>query len=67
LNRAGKLSLKRERLSELTADELKHVAGGNNIFTNAVLTGTETYKCPTTPVTHCDFTNSCFTGTTGTN
>jgi hypothetical protein len=65
LNRAGKLSLKRERLTELTTEQLKQVAGGANI--GAVLTGTETYKCPTTPVTHCDFTNSCFTGTTGTN
>lgn len=53
MNRAGKLSLKRERLSELTTDELKKVAAGNNIFTNAVLTGTETYQCPTTPVTRC--------------
>jgi hypothetical protein len=62
LNRAGKLSLKRERLSELTADELKQVAGGFNTG-NFVLTGTETYKCPTTPVTHCDFTVSQCTGT----
>ena len=55
------LQVKAERLGELTNDELIRVAGG------VILTGTETYKCPTTPVTHCDFTNSCFTGTTGTN
>ena len=41
------LQVKAERLGELTNEELVRVAGG------VVLTGTETYKCPTTPVNDC--------------
>lgn len=60
---AKRLSLKKELLTELTNDDLKRVAGGQL----GGLTGTETYRCPTTPITRCTFTDSCFTGTTGTN
>jgi len=41
------LQVKAERLGELTNEELVRVAGG------VVLTGNETYKCPTTPVNDC--------------
>jgi hypothetical protein len=46
---AKRLQLKKELLTELTADELKQVAGGQL----GGLTGTETYKCPTLPVNQC--------------
>lgn len=42
-----KLTLRAERLAEITNDELAMVAAG------FVLTGTETYTCPTLPVNAC--------------
>jgi hypothetical protein len=55
------LRLRRETLTELNADEMAAIRGGNNI-TIKCFTGTETYGCPTLPVGNCDFTNSCWTG-----
>jgi hypothetical protein len=43
------LRVKTERLGELTNEELVRVAGGSL----GTLTGTETYRCPTVPVTNC--------------
>jgi hypothetical protein len=45
-----KLSLRVERLAEITTDELALVAGG---ALTGTLTGTETYRCPTYPVNNC--------------
>lgn len=56
-DRVARLRLTRERLAELTNDELSAVAAGQN------LTGNYTPWCPTLPAKDCDFTPRCFTGT----
>lgn len=49
---ARRLQLSRERLTELSSDELGTVVGGVAL-TTPCLTGTETYTCPTLPVRQC--------------
>lgn len=61
-----RLVLAREPVTELTTDELAHVAGGQVPLPTQVCSGYYPSLNRPCPTTECPSVDGCFTGTTGT-